>query len=78
MRSLHVIKVIGSSKSRYNPLREGEEAVWEVDKGWWSSHECGVKVRNTRRQVCGPELDTRRCRILLGATTSAGGSFTDY
>ena len=57
--SLHEIKIISSSKTRYTPHRQGKEATRAVD--WRASQlpqEYLMKARTTDRQYCGTPADT--------------------
>ena len=51
---LHELKIISSSKTRYNPHRQGQEAMRAVDK---RANELNAeyikKARNTDQQYCG-------------------------
>ena len=59
MRRLHEIKIISSSKTRYNPQREGQQAVRAVDKRAGElTPEYFQKARNTDRLFCGTEPGT--------------------
>ena len=75
VRSLHEIKIISSSKTRYNPLREGQEAVRAVDKRAAElTHEYVLKARNTDRQFCGTEPgDTGPVETKLGTMGNVEG-----
>ena len=58
-RRLHEIKIISSSKSRYNPQREGQQAMRAVDKRAAElTPEYFKKARTTDRQYCGTEPGT--------------------
>ena len=56
---LHELKIISSSKTRYNPQRQGQEAVRAVDK---RANELNAeyikKARNTDQQYCGTSRGT--------------------
>ena len=60
VQSLHEIKMISSSKSRYYPRREGQEASRAVDIRAGQLHESYInKARDTDRAYCGtPVGDT--------------------
>ena len=52
--SLHEIKIISSSKTRYTPHRQGQEAARAVDtRAGQLNAEYTTKARNTDRQYCG-------------------------
>ena len=56
--SLHEIKIISSSKSRYFPHRQGQEAVRAVDqRASQLQHEYLMKARSTDREYCGTPVD---------------------
>ena len=51
---LHELKIISSSKTRYAPRRQGQEATRAVDKRASELHnEYVLKARNTDHQYCG-------------------------
>ena len=57
--SLHEIKVISRSKTRYSPHRQGQEATRAVDLRSSQLHQEYVsKARMTDRQYCGSPPDT--------------------
>jgi hypothetical protein len=57
--SLHELKVISSSKTRYAPRRERQEATKAVDKrAGQLNHSYVVKARNTDRKYCGTPAGT--------------------
>ena len=54
VRSLHKIKVISSSKTRYKPRREGQEALKAVDiRAGVLPQEYLAKARKTDQKFCG-------------------------
>ena len=56
--SLHEIKVISSSKTRYSPHSQGQEADRAVDtRSGQLHHEYVLKARNTDRLYCGTPAD---------------------
>ena len=56
---LHELKIISSSKTRYTPHRQGQEATRAVDKRASELNgEYIRKARNTDRQYCGTAPDT--------------------
>ena len=59
VQRLHELKIISSSKTRYNPHRQGQEAMKAVDKRANELNgEYITKARNTDRQYCGTPQDT--------------------
>ena len=63
---LHELKIISSSKTRYNPHRQGQEAMQAVDKRANElNKEYITKARNTDRQYCGTAQGTHQCRTSL-------------
>ena len=56
---LHELKIISSSKTRYNPHRQGQEATRAVDKRANElTNEYIMKARNTDQKYCGTPRDT--------------------
>ena len=56
---LHELKIISSSKTRYNPHRQGQEAMKAVDKRANElNNEYITKARNTVWQYCGTAQGT--------------------
>ena len=54
VQSLHELKCISSSKARYKPRRDGQEAVKAVEKRTGELHQSYVvKARTTDRKYCG-------------------------
>ena len=54
VKRLHELKIISSSKTRYNPHRQGQEAMRAVDKRANELNaEYIAKARNTDQQYCG-------------------------
>ena len=54
---LHELKIISSSRTRYAPHRQGQEATRAVDKRARElNQEYILKARNTDRQYCGTPL----------------------
>ena len=54
VKRLHELKIISSSKTRYNPHRQGQEAMKAVDKRANElNSEYIKKARNTDQQYCG-------------------------
>ena len=57
--SLHEIKIISSSKTRYSPHRQGQDAVRAVDqRARQLPHEYLLKAKATDTQYCGTPADT--------------------
>ena len=58
VQRLHELKIISSSKTRYNPHRQGQEAMRAVDKRASELNgEYITKARNTDRRYCGTAQD---------------------